>query len=133
MTAAPVDKPRVLVVDDSATVRFALFNLLHDRFDVHVAMDAETGIEIAHDIQPQLILLDVVMPGMDGFAACRLLREDARTVVTPVIMVTSQDEEWDVEAGFAAGCTDYVRKPVDATELLMKMDSWLYALTGQAS
>jgi PleD family two-component response regulator len=126
-------KPRVLIVDDAATVRFALFSLLGDRFDVHVAMDAETGIEIARDIQPHLILMDVVMPGMDGFAACRALRADALTVMTPIIMVTSQDEEWDVEAGFAAGCTDYVRKPVDKIELLMKMDTWLAALLGPAA
>lgn len=128
---APAYKPRLLIIDDSATIRFALFALLNERFDVHVAMDGETGLEIAREIQPHIILLDVVMPGMDGFSVCQALREDANTVVTPVIMVTSQDEEWDVEAGFASGCTDYVRKPVDKTELLMKIDSWLFALTGQ--
>ena len=130
MTATAVSKPKVLVVDDSATVRFALFSLLNERFDVHVAMDGETGIEMAQEIQPQLILLDVVMPDLSGLVVCRALREDARTVVTPIIMVTSQDDEWEVEAGYAAGCTDYVVKPVDKTELLMKMDSWLFALTG---
>ena len=121
-------KPRVLVADDSATVRFALFALLNARYDVYLAPDGETAIEIAGDIMPHAILLDVMMPGMDGFETCRRLRADANTVMTPIIMVTSQAEEWDVEAGYASGCTDYVMKPVDRAELMTKLDSWLGAV-----
>lgn len=120
---------RVLIVDDSSTQRLWLESLLSDRHDVFVAGDGEAGVATAIAVRPDLILLDVVMPRMDGLAACRALRALEHTRSTPVILVTSKSEEWDVEAGFASGCTDYISKPVDENEFLAKVDSWIAAST----
>lgn len=120
-------KPRLLLVDDAATARFALAALLGSRFEVHVAADGRSGLAVARTIRPDLILLDVVMPVMDGLSACRALRAEPATAATPIILVTSQSEEWDLEAGYASGCTDYVLKPADPAELFAKVDTWLAA------
>jgi len=118
-------KPRVLVVDDAATARFWLFSQLRERYDVVTANDGLEGVEKAAALRPDLILLDVVMPKMDGLAACRALRAARATATTPIILVTSKSEEWDVEAGYLAGCTDHIAKPVDREELQVKVESWL--------
>jgi len=123
-------KPRLLLVDDAVTSRLALYAILVGRFEVHTATDGHSGVAMARALQPHIILLDVVMPVMGGLEACRILRADPQTAATPIILVTSLNDEWDLEAGFAAGCTDYVIKPVDREELLAKVDSWLAAALG---
>jgi DNA-binding response OmpR family regulator len=120
-------RKRILIVDDSATHRLWLEQMLASRYDVDVAIDGEAGLSAAAAQHPDLILLDVVMPGLDGFSTCRELRLRAETRQTPVIMVTTKDEEIDVETGYSSGCTDYVYKPVDQLELLAKVESWLDA------
>ena len=121
----PARKPRILIVDDSSTHRLWLAMMLRDRYEVHMAGDGEAGLLCAIGVRPDLILMEVVLPQLDGLAACRELRRRPETRRTPVILVTSLAEEWDVEAGFVSGCTDYVVKPVDQLELLMKVESWL--------
>jgi len=118
---------RILIVDDSSTHRLWLELMLGSRYDIDVAVDGETGLRAAIAHTPDLILLDVVMPGADGFTTCRALRDRAETRKTPVIMVTTKDEEIDVETGYTSGCTDYIAKPVDQIELLAKVESWLEA------
>ena len=122
-------RPSILVVDDSATARFALAAVLGSRFDVAMATNGRAALTAAAELKPDLILLDVVMPIMDGFEACRALRDGEATRGTPIILVTAQDEEWDVETGYASGCNDYVTKPVDRVELIAKIDSWLDVVT----
>ena len=117
---------RILVVDDSATVRHWIMKQLQG-YDVRLAFDGQDGIARAIEIEPDLILMDVVMPHMDGLAACRALRRNPVTASLPIIMVTSQDEEWDVAEGYVSGCTDYIAKPVDPEELLVKVATWLAA------
>lgn len=126
---APKGRRRILIVDDSATHRFWLEMMLEGRYDVKVAFDGQGALDCVAAFRPELVLLDVVMPGMDGHAACRALRArpDARHV--PIILVTSQRDEADVEAGFSCGCTDYITKPVDQVELLAKVESWLGVAT----
>lgn len=126
-------KPRVLIVDDSPTYRLWLEMMLQHRYEVFTAEDGEAALRCGSSVQPDLILLDVVMPKLDGLAACRALRERPETRATPIILVTSQNEEWDVEAGFTSGCTDYVMKPVDQLELLAKVESWLDVAVDQGS
>jgi len=118
---------RILIVDDSSTHRLWLELMLGSRYDIDVAVDGEAGLRAAVANQPDLILLDVVMPGVDGFTTCRALRKRTETRKTPVIMVTTKDEEIDVETGYTSGCTDYIAKPVDQLELLAKVESWLDA------
>ena len=126
MSAASV-KPRVLVVDDSATVRLWMEAQLREWYDVSSARDGEEAITVALVERPDLILLDVEMPRVDGFAACRALRAFAVMRRTPIVMVTSRTEPADVEAGFTSGCTDFIGKPVDVTELYEKVASWIAA------
>ena len=125
-------KARILIVDDSSTHRLWLELMLGSRYEIDVAIDGESGLRSAVANRPDLILLDVVMPGVDGFAACRELRKRPETRQTPVIMVTTRDEELDVETGYSNGCTDYISKPVDQLELLAKVESWLDATPGAA-
>ncbi|HZH39981.1 MAG TPA: response regulator [Gemmatimonadales bacterium] len=125
--AGQAKKRRILIVDDSSTHRLWLELMLGSRYDIDVAVDGEGGLKAAAANKPDLILLDVVMPGVDGFTTCRALRERAATRKTPVIMVTTKDEEIDVETGYTSGCTDYIAKPVDQIELLAKVESWLDA------
>lgn len=127
MAASPAKRRRILIVDDSSTHRLWLELMLGSRYDIDVAVDGEGGLKAAVANTPDLILLDVVMPGVDGFSTCRALRRRAETRKTPVIMVTTKDEEVDVETGYTSGCTDYIAKPVDQLELLAKVESWLDA------
>jgi len=118
---------RILLVDDSPTVRAALSAMLKDDFEVHTANDGLDGLARTALVRPDLILLDVQMPVLDGRATCRALRSDEATRNLPVILVTALDGEEDVEQGYGCGATDYVCKPVDRQELLAKVHAWLGA------
>jgi CheY-like chemotaxis protein len=76
-------------------------------------------------MKKKVLLMDVVMPKMDGLAACRALRELPSTRATPIILVTTRGEPFNVEAGYSSGCSDYVTKPVDGAELLEKVAVYL--------
>jgi DNA-binding response OmpR family regulator len=78
---------------------------------------------MASSEKPDLILMDVVMPIMDGFEACRQIRMQAETNGIPIIMVTTRGEAINVETGYESGCNDYVTKPIDKVELLTKIES----------
>lgn len=119
---------RILVVDDAATARAWMRRRLEVAgYDVDTAADGREGLERAVASAPDLVLLDVVMPELDGFGACRALRAHPVTQATPIILVTSQDDEQHVERGYMSGCTDYILKPVDPDELHAKVASWLGA------
>lgn len=117
---------KILLVDDSATTLFMEKMLLEGGpFDLITAKDGREAVDKALAESPDLILLDVVMPNMDGFEACRALRANGSTSETPIIMVTTRGEESQMETGFAAGCNDYVTKPINGTELLTKVRNFL--------
>lgn len=118
-------KRKVLLVDDSMTTLFMEEMILNGRYQVVKATNGEDAIEKARTERPDLILLDVIMPKMDGFAVCRALRAEEGTKTTPIIMVTTRGEEENVERGFEAGCNDYVTKPINGLELLTKVDNQL--------
>jgi PleD family two-component response regulator len=118
-------KRKVLLVDDSMTTLFMEEMILNGRYQVVKASNGEDAIEKARTERPDLILLDVIMPRMDGFAVCRALRAEEGTRTTPIIMVTTRGEEENVERGFEAGCNDYVTKPINGLELLSKVDNQL--------
>lgn len=116
-------KGKVLLVDDSEVVLMAqkmMFRHLGD-FEVLVARDGKEAVEVARREHPDLILLDVVMPEMGGFEACRAIRADEGTRAIPIIMVTTRGEVENVTEGYEAGCNDYVTKPIDKNELAEKM------------
>lgn len=121
-------RKRILIIDDSPTSRFWLQTMLgKEEFDIHSAKDGEEGLARAAESRPDLVLLDVIMPGMDGFAVCRRLRMRSESATIPIIMVTTRGEAVNVEQGYESGCTDYVTKPIDRLELLAKVRSHLGA------
>jgi CheY-like chemotaxis protein len=125
---------RVLIIDDSATSRMAQQVIVREAgYEISIAEDAEKGIALARAERPDLVLLDVMMPGMDGFSACEALRGYPETRLLPIILVTSEREEGSVETGFASGCSDYVLKPIDRAELLAKIENFLFPGSGESS
>ncbi len=121
-----MDRKKILLVDDSSTVLLMERMILaKSEYDVVTARDGAEGLEKARAERPDLILMDVVMPRMDGFEAVRQLRAEEATRSIPVIMVTTRGELASVETGYASGCNDYVTKPINGLELLAKVRSCL--------
>ena len=119
-------RKRILLVDDSETMIMLEQMLLGSGgYDFVIARDGHEALQKAEKEQPDLILLDVVMPKMQGFEVCRRLRGKKATKLIPIIMVTTRGEMDDMESGFGGGCNDYITKPVDAQELVEKVQSWL--------
>jgi CheY-like chemotaxis protein len=117
---------KILLVDDSATTHMWIRMILNKSdYDMVSARDGQEGVERALAERPDLILMDVVMPRMDGFEACRQLRAHPATRPTPIVMVTTRSEAKNVENGFTSGCSDYITKPIDSLELLSKVRSFL--------
>lgn len=109
----------VLIVDDSPTEVHVLKAALEaDGFTTVCADNGDGGLALARERQPDLILMDVVMPGMNGFQATRRLHKDPQTSSIPVIMVTTKSHETDRIWGMRQGAFDYIVKPVDSTQLL---------------
>ncbi|MEM5432456.1 two-component system response regulator [Cupriavidus oxalaticus] len=111
---SPDQRPTVLVVDDVPENIAAMVALLQDLYRVKVATRADTALQLAREAPPDLILMDVSMPGMDGYEACRRLKADARTASVPVIFLTARAEAHDEALGFEVGAVDYIMKPVSA-------------------
>lgn len=115
-----------MIVDDNATNLSVLFNYLGEAgFKVLVAEDGVSALRRAHFARPDIILLDVMMPGINGFETCRRLKEDAKTKVIPVIFMTALSETVDKVQGFEAGAVDYVTKPMDVVEVLARIRTHL--------
>src|SRR5262245_61119230 len=113
---------RILLVDDSNTVLMMERMILSQaRYELTCARNGAEAVERARAEHPDLILLDVIMPQMNGLDALSALRADEATRDIPVIMVTTRGEADTMEAGFARGCNDYVTKPVNSSELLAKV------------
>ena len=122
-----VPKKRVLIVDDSPTaVLWQRLLLQMEQYETLTASDGAEGVLVAQRERPDLILLDVSMPKMDGIEACRALRAAPETTDIPILMVTTHSEMDNVLAGFEAGCNEYLTKPLERTEFLTKVRSYLH-------
>ena len=111
---------RVLIVDDEkAIVDILEFNLKKEGYECLKAYDGPEGLRLAREGNPDVILLDVMLPGMDGFGVCRTLREEGRNV--PIIMLTAREEETDKVFGLETGADDYITKPFSMRELLARV------------
>ncbi len=118
--------PHVLIVDDSPTETHILTGILENNgFQVSTVDNAKTVVADVLAINPDAVLMDVVMPGVSGFQATRKLHKDSNTSSIPVILVTTKDQETDRIWGMRQGARDYIVKPVDETELLAKLKSVL--------
>lgn len=121
-----MQRKKILLVDDSTTIlMMEKLILANGPWDLITASNGEEAVQKASSQHPDLILLDVIMPKMGGFDACRAIRSSQDTGSIPIIMVTTRGEAANVEAGWANGCTDYVTKPISAVELLAKVRSLL--------
>jgi twitching motility two-component system response regulator PilH len=112
----------ILIVDDSPTERHVLSELLmRSGYQVITAENGEEGVEKTRKLQPDLVLMDVVMPGLNGYQATRTLTRDETTRHIPIIVCTSKGQETDRIWGLRQGALDYIVKPVDAQDLLAKI------------
>ena len=112
MTPAQDQRPRLLLVDDEPTNLQVLRHVLQADYRLLFATDGARALQVAREQLPQLILLDIMMPGMDGYAVCRALKADPATAGIPVIFITALDDSQDETAGFDVGGVDYLTKPV---------------------
>ncbi len=121
---------KILVVDDSDTQLYSLRKILESAgHEVITAADGEEGVEKAGSDTPDLILMDVVMPGLNGFQATRKIRRNPATKGIPVIFVTTKDQETDRIWGMRQGAAAYITKPVDKQTLLSAINETLETST----
>ena len=117
---------KVLVIDDSPTEAHVIKGyLVRNDMEVLVAHDAEQGIKTAKEEQPDAILMDVVMPGMNGFQATRYLTKDPQTSNIPIIILTTKGAETDRVWGMRQGAMDYLVKPIEENDLIGRLNSLL--------
>ena len=114
---------KILVVEDEVTLQETLaYNLQRQGYNVETVGDGPSALEKARSSHPDLILLDVMLPGMDGFEVCRVLRQE---MATPVLMLTARDDEIDRVVGLEVGADDYLVKPFSMRELLARVKALL--------
>ena len=110
----------VLIIEDEQNIVDILsFNLSREGYDTLEAYDGPTGLQLAREQNPDLILLDLMLPGIDGFEVCRILREEGSS--TPIIMLTAREEEVDKVLGLELGADDYITKPFSMRELMARV------------
>lgn len=118
-------KKRVLVVDDTPENLQFLVALLKDKYAVVAATSGQKAIEIAKNSKPDLILLDIIMPQMDGYEVCRLLKSEPVTSSIPVVFVTSKNDVFDDTIGYSVGASEYLTKPIEPDLLIATVEAYL--------
>ncbi len=119
-------KPTVLLVDDDPDIReFVTFNLEKEGYAVVTAKDGAEGVEAAKKHRPDLILLDVMMPGMDGIEACEAIRSNPDIATTLIAFLSARGEDYSQVAGFDAGADDYITKPIRPKVLVSRVKALL--------
>ncbi|MEO8802486.1 MAG: response regulator [Rudaea sp.] len=117
---------RVLIIDDSPTIVAMLRKLLRQNgYDTLEAGDAEKGLELARSEKPDLIFLDIVLPGMNGFAALRQLRRDPITIRTPIIMISGNEQATEQFYAQRIGADDFMKKPFSRSEVFTRIENLL--------
>lgn len=125
MTPSEDLRPRLLLVDDEPTNLHVLRHVLEADYRLLFATDGARALEIARSQQPQLVVLDVMMPGMDGYAVCAALKADPATAAIPVIFVTALADPQDEARGFDTGGVDYITKPISAATVRARVRNHL--------
>jgi diguanylate cyclase (GGDEF)-like protein len=119
------ERPLILVVEDDEDARMVISELLRPRYDVAAVGDGEEALARAAELNPDLILLDLFLPGMNGFGALTGLRRNARTADTPVIFLSAQGDAETKSQGLSLGAADYLAKPFSEQELMARVDRTL--------
>ena len=105
-------KTSILIIEDEEDIReLVKYNLQRENFDVLEAESGEEGLKLVERVMPDLVLLDLMLPGKDGLEICRILKRNSRTQNIPVVMMTARGEESDIITGLELGADDYVVKP----------------------
>jgi two-component system, OmpR family, phosphate regulon response regulator PhoB len=118
----PMAKPRILIIEDERGLTDVLtYNLHREGYETVVAHDGQEGLRKAQTNPPDLILLDLMLPGMDGLEVCRQLRASKQTSRVPILMLTAKGEETDQVVGFSVGADDYVTKPFSVKVLVQRI------------
>ena len=126
ITPVPSDRPLVLVADDDEDIlTLVTFRLERAGCDVVKARDGDEALRVALERVPDLAVLDVMMPGRDGYSVTRELRRAEQTSTMPIILLTARAQEADVARGLAAGADEYVKKPFDARDLRERVERLL--------
>lgn len=116
----------ILVVEDEDDLQETLrYNLEHEGYRVSLAASGEQALEQVHDTSPDLVILDLMLPGLDGLSVCARIRQDPATQAIPIIMLTAKSEESDVVVGLKLGADEYVTKPFSPRVLLARIDAVL--------
>jgi putative two-component system response regulator len=119
------DRKKIIAVDDNPENLTALKNTLKDTYDVYPSPSALKMFSLLEHIRPDIILLDVEMPGMNGYEAAKKLKSDDKTSGIPIIFLTSMDDEESKKEGFSIGAVDYIQKPFVAPQLLQRLETHL--------
>jgi two-component system phosphate regulon response regulator PhoB len=118
----PMAREKVLIIEDERSLTEALaYNLEREGYEVTIAHDGREGLRKAQTLLPDLVILDLMLPGMGGLDICRELRAGQRTLQIPILMLTAKAEETDQVVGFAVGADDYVTKPFSVKVLMQRM------------
>lgn len=118
--------PRILIADDSQlNAELLEVHLEGTGYETKIAPNGEETLSAARNWKPDVILLDVMMPKLSGFEVCRRLRSDPATKDVGILMITALDQPTDVEQGIAAGTDDFITKPINKTELLLRVQAML--------
>lgn len=126
-------RERILVVDDEQDIlELIRYNLSREGYQIDAVTSGEEAIKIARDRQPDLIILDLMLPGIDGLDVCRLLKGETRTAHIPIIMLTAKGEDSDVVTGLELGAEDYMTKPFSPKVLLARVRNILRRKTRTA-
>ena len=120
------DETRALIIDDSPTIIFALKKILQSAgFITYEALDAEAGIALARAETPDLIFLDIILPGANGFAALRTLRKDPLTAHIPIVMISGNEQATELFFGSRTGADDFMKKPFSRYEVFARIERLL--------
>jgi len=123
---------RILIVDDEPNIVLALELLMKkEGYEVHTVDDGERAVQAAKELRPDLILLDIMMPKMDGYEVCQRIRSDALLKDVSIIMLTAKGREVEREKGLALGADHYITKPFSTRQVVMKVKEILTARSGQ--
>ncbi|HEV3144290.1 MAG TPA: response regulator [Gemmataceae bacterium] len=129
-TAKP--NARILIAEDNPQGVELLEAFLSDMpYEIRSARDGEATLKLVREWQPDLVLLDIMMPKLSGFEVCKQLRQDPATRDLPIIMVTALDQPSDVERAVEAGTSDFLTKPIHKTELRLRIEAMLASRRGQ--
>ena len=120
-----MSKKILVIEDDPATLRLVDYSLRHEGYQVFQASNGLEGIRKAHREAPDLVILDVMLPGMDGFEICHRLRSESATAGLPILMFSAKAQEIDRGTGLRVGADDYLSKPADPSEIVNRVKSLL--------